>query len=71
MAQGHSERGGGWEGRKPPQLGQRLTCSWGLSSRFLKIPGKITQDKGSPLEQLQGQKQDKMGFKAEMLEVSP
>ncbi|KAM7135573.1 transcription factor ETV7 isoform 2-T2 [Molossus nigricans] len=42
-----------------------------LLFRFLKIPGKITQDKGSRPEQLQGEEQGKMGFKAETLEVSP
>ena len=61
----------GWMGWKPPQLGQRLICSWGLNSRFLKIPGKITKDRGSRLEQLESQEQDKMDFKEEMLEVSP
>ncbi|XP_016079154.1 PREDICTED: transcription factor ETV7 [Miniopterus natalensis] len=42
-----------------------------LVFRFLKIPGKIAQDKGSCLEQLESQEQDKMDFKVKMLEVSP
>lgn len=51
--------------------GPGLICSWGLNSRFLKIPGKTIQDKGSCLEQLESQEQDRMDFKEEMLEVSP
>lgn len=42
-----------------------------LLFRFLKIPGKTMQDKGSCLEQLESQEQDRMDFKEEMLEVSP
>ncbi|KAM5324954.1 transcription factor ETV7 isoform 2-T2 [Glossophaga mutica] len=42
-----------------------------LLFRFLKIPGRITEDKGSRLEQLESQEQDKKDFKEEMLEVSP
>ncbi|KAM9234539.1 transcription factor ETV7 [Dugong dugon] len=45
--------------------GQRLLF------RFLKTPGKIVQDKGSCLEQLENQGQDRMDFKDEMLQVSP
>ncbi|XP_028365868.1 transcription factor ETV7 isoform X3 [Phyllostomus discolor] len=42
-----------------------------LLFRFLKIPGKITEDKGSLVEQQESQEQDKMDFKEKMLEVSP
>ncbi|XP_053527324.1 transcription factor ETV7 isoform X2 [Artibeus jamaicensis] len=42
-----------------------------LLFRFLKIPGEITEDKGSRQEQLESQEQDKVDFKEEMLEVSP
>lgn len=40
-------------------------------SRFLKTPRKVSQDKGSHLEQPESQEQDRMDFKEEMLEVSP
>lgn len=42
-----------------------------LLFRFLKIPGKIMDDKDSRLEHLESQEQDRMDFKEEMLEVSP
>ncbi|XP_010947307.1 transcription factor ETV7 isoform X6 [Camelus dromedarius] len=41
-----------------------------LLFRFLKTPGKIIQDKGSSREQLEGQEQDRVDFKEEILEVS-
>ena len=44
---------------------------WGLNSRFLKTPRKISQDEDSRLEQPESQEQDRMDFKEEMLEVSP
>lgn len=61
----------GWFGWKTLQLEQGLICSWGLNSRFLKIPGKIIQDKDSRLEQLESQERERMDFKEEMLEISP
>ncbi|XP_048948023.1 transcription factor ETV7 isoform X3 [Canis lupus dingo] len=42
-----------------------------LLFRFLKTPRKVSQDKGSHLEQPESQEQDRMDFKEEMLEVSP
>lgn len=42
-----------------------------LLFRFLKIPGKIIQDKDSRLEQLESQERERMDFKEEMLEISP
>uniref|UniRef100_A0A8C3W6B8 ETS variant transcription factor 7 n=1 Tax=Catagonus wagneri TaxID=51154 RepID=A0A8C3W6B8_9CETA len=42
-----------------------------LLFRFLKIPRKITQDKGSGRELLESQEQNRLDFKEEMLEVSP
>lgn len=59
----------GW---KPPAAGGwGLTCCWGLNCRFLKTPGKTTQDKGSRLEQLESQEQDRLDFKEEIRAVSP
>lgn len=63
--------GSGWVGWKAPQLVQGLIGSWGLDSRFLKIPRKVIQDKDSRLEQLESQEQERMDFKEEILEVSP
>nr|XP_044632500.1 transcription factor ETV7 isoform X3 [Equus asinus] len=42
-----------------------------LLFRFLKTPGKITRDKGSRLEQLESQEQDRPDFKEEIRAVSP
>lgn len=56
----------GWK-----QLGQELICNWGLTSRFLKTPSKVSQDEDSRLEQPESQEQDRMDFKEKMLEVSP
>lgn len=42
-----------------------------LLFRFLKTPGKINQDKGNRLEQLESQEQGRVDFKEEVLEVSP
>ncbi|XP_007937586.2 transcription factor ETV7 [Orycteropus afer afer] len=42
-----------------------------LLFRFLKTPGKIIQDKGSCLEELENQREDRMGFKDKLLQVSP
>uniref|UniRef100_A0A5F5PYL6 ETS variant transcription factor 7 n=1 Tax=Equus caballus TaxID=9796 RepID=A0A5F5PYL6_HORSE len=42
-----------------------------LLFRFLKTPGKTTQDKGSRLEQLESQEQDRLDFKEEIRAVSP
>lgn len=61
----------GWGSWKTLKLEQGLICSWGLNSRFLKIPGKIIQDKDSRLEQLESQERERMDFKEEMLEISP
>nr|XP_035953031.1 transcription factor ETV7 isoform X2 [Halichoerus grypus] len=42
-----------------------------LLFRFLKTPGRVSQDEDSRLEQPESQEQDRMDFKEEMLEVSP
>ncbi|XP_070442100.1 transcription factor ETV7 isoform X1 [Equus przewalskii] len=42
-----------------------------LLFRFLKTPGKTTRDKGSRLEQLESQEQDRPDFKEEIRAVSP
>ena len=67
------ERGSsGWVGWKPPADGAGADLQLGPEySRFLKTPRKVSQDKGSHLEQPESQEQDRMDFKEEMLEVSP
>uniref|UniRef100_A0A2K6PMK8 Transcription factor ETV6 n=1 Tax=Rhinopithecus roxellana TaxID=61622 RepID=A0A2K6PMK8_RHIRO len=42
-----------------------------LLFRFLKTPGKMSQDKDSHLEPLESHKQDRMEFKDERPEISP
>ncbi|XP_004424264.1 PREDICTED: transcription factor ETV7 isoform X1 [Ceratotherium simum simum] len=42
-----------------------------LLFRFLKTPGKIIRDKGSRLEELESQEQDRLDFKEKIQEVSP
>lgn len=68
---GGGKAGVGWAGSLHSWVGRQLICSGGLNSRFLRIPrGKITEDKGSRLEQLESQERNRMDFKEEVLEVS-
>lgn len=48
-----------------------MICSWGLNSRFLKTPGKMSQDKDIHLEPPESHEQDRMEFKDERPEISP